>query len=257
MSTHKSAATAKVATLLMRVAVISDVHANYHALEAVLREVDAARVDAVWCLGDTVGYGPRPNECCDIVRDRADHCLVGNHDLVVLGELTVSDFNDEAAAAAIWTANVLTPESRAFLAHLKPFGEVEGVDLFHASARDPVWEYVLTEEAARATLELSDAPLVLVGHSHVALAISADDGRVDGGPAPGGSTVALDGRWLLNPGSVGQPRDGDPRAAWLLLDFDQKAATFRRVRYSLERTQAEMRERGLPQVLAARLERGD
>ena len=222
-----------------------------------LEEVDAARVEAIWCLGDTVGYGPRPNECCDIVKARADHCLVGNHDLVVLGELTVSDFNDEAAAAAIWTTDVLTPESRAFLASLKPFGEVEGVDLFHASARDPVWEYVLTEEAARATLELSDTPLVLVGHSHVALAITTDNGRVAGGPAPGGSTVTLDGRWLLNPGSVGQPRDGDPRAAWLLLDFDQRAATFRRVRYSLARTQAEMRERGLPRLLAARLERGD
>ena len=222
-----------------------------------LEEVDAARVEAIWCLGDTVGYGPRPNECCDIVRERADHCLVGNHDLVVLGELTVSDFNDEAAAAAIWTTDVLTPESRAFLASLKPFGEVEGVDLFHASARDPVWEYVLTEEAARATLELSDTPLVLVGHSHVALAITTDNGRVAGGPAPGGSTVTLDGRWLLNPGSVGQPRDGDPRAAWLLLDLDEKFAAFRRVPYSIERTQAEMRERGLPRLLAARLERGD
>ena len=222
-----------------------------------LEEVDAARVEAMWCLGDTVGYGPRPNECCDIVRERADHCLVGNHDLVVLGELTVSDFNDEAAAAAIWTTDVLTPESRAFLASLKPFGEVEGVDLFHASARDPVWEYVLTEEAARATLELSDTPLVLVGHSHVALAITTDNGRVAGGPAPGGSTVTLDGRWLLNPGSVGQPRDGDPRAAWLLLDLDEGFAAFRRVPYSIERTQAEMRERGLPRLLAARLERGD
>jgi diadenosine tetraphosphatase ApaH/serine/threonine PP2A family protein phosphatase len=241
----------------MRVAVISDVHANYHALEAVLEEVDAARVEAIWCLGDTVGYGPRPNECCDIVKDRADHCLVGNHDLLVLGELTVSDFNDEAAAAAIWTADILTPESRAFLSSLKPFGEVEGVDLFHASARDPVWEYVLTEEAARATLELSDTPLVLVGHSHVALAITTDDGHVAGGPAPGGSTVTLDGRWLLNPGSVGQPRDGDPRAAWLLLDLDEGFAAFRRVPYSIERTQAEMRERGLPRLLAARLERGD
>jgi predicted phosphodiesterase len=241
----------------MRVAVISDVHANYHALEAVLQEIDAARVDAVWCLGDTVGYGPRPNECCDIVKDRADQCLVGNHDLVVLGELTVSDFNDEAAAAAIWTAEVLTPESRAFLASLKPFGEVEGVDLFHASARDPVWEYILTEEAAQATLELSDAPLVLVGHSHVALAITADDGHVGGGPAPGGSRVTLDGRWLLNPGSVGQPRDGDPRAAWLLLDLHERVAAFRRVPYSIERTQAEMREQGLPRALAARLDRGD
>ncbi len=241
----------------MRVAVISDVHANYHALEAVLKEIDAARVDAVWCLGDTVGYGPRPNECCDVVKDRADHCLVGNHDLVVLGELAVSGFNDEAAAAAIWTAEVLTPESRAFLASLKPFGEVEGVDLFHASARDPIWEYVLTDEAALATLELSAAPLVLVGHSHIALAITAADGRVGGGPAPGGSKVTLDGRRLLNPGAVGQPRDGDPRAAWMLLDLEQRFAEFRRVPYSIERTQAEMRERGLPGTLAARLERGD
>jgi diadenosine tetraphosphatase ApaH/serine/threonine PP2A family protein phosphatase len=182
---------------------------------------------------------------------------VGNHDLVVLGDLTVSEFNDEAAVAAIWTAGVLTREARSFLAGLKPVGHAEGVDLFHASARDPVWEYVLTEEAALATLELSAAPLVLVGHSHVALAITADDGRVGGGPAPGGSKVTLDGRWLLNPGSVGQPRDGDPRAAWLLLELDERFAEFRRVPYSIERTQAEMRERGLPQVLAARLERGD
>src|SRR5205809_2570318 len=208
----------------MRVAVISDVHANYHALEAVLREVDAASVDAVWCLGDTVGYGPRPNECCDIVRDRADHCLVGNHDLVVLGELTVSDFNDEAAAAAIWTADVLTPESRAFLSSLKPFGEVEGVELFHASARDPVWEYVLTEEAARATLELTEAPLVLVGHSHVALTLALDGEEVVGGIAPAGTELELAGRRLLNPGSVGQPRDGDPRAASLLPDLERRFA---------------------------------
>jgi diadenosine tetraphosphatase ApaH/serine/threonine PP2A family protein phosphatase len=241
----------------MRVAVISDVHANYHALDAVLTEIDAARVDAVWCLGDTVGYGPRPNECCDLVRDRADHCLVGNHDLVVLGELTVSEFNDEAAVAAIWTAGVLTPESREFLASLKPYGEVEGVELYHASARDPVWEYVLTEEAAEATLALSSAPIVLVGHSHVALAITADDGRVSGGPAPGGSKVTLGGRRLLNPGSVGQPRDGDPRAAWMLLDLEERFAEFRRVPYSIERTQAEMRKRGLPQALATRLERGE
>ena len=222
-----------------------------------LKEIDASRVDAVWCLGDTVGYGPRPNECCDAVKDRADHCLVGNHDLVVIGELTVSEFNDEAAAAAIWTTGVLTPESRAFLASLKPFGRVENVDLFHASARDPVWEYVLTEEAALATLELSNAPLVLVGHSHVALAVSAEDGRVGGGSAPGGTKVALDGRWLLNPGSVGQPRDGDPRAAWLLLDRDEMFAEFHRVPYSIESTQAEMQERGLPETLVARLERGD
>jgi predicted phosphodiesterase len=241
----------------MRVAVISDVHANYHALEAVLEQIDAERVDAVWCLGDVVGYGPLPNECCDVVRERSDVCLVGNHDLVALGRLSVSDFNDEAAAAAVWTAEVLTEESRTFLEGLQPLGAAEGVDLYHASARDPVWEYVLTEEAAQATLELSKAPLVLVGHSHVALSITMANGDVEGGLAPAGATVELEGRWLLNPGSVGQPRDGDPRAAWLLLDLERMFAAFQRVPYSIEQTQSEMRERGLPGILAARLARGE
>jgi predicted phosphodiesterase len=241
----------------MRVAVISDVHANYHALEAVLEQIDAARVDAVWCLGDTVGYGPRPNECCESVEARADRCLVGNHDLVALGELNVSDFNDEAAAAAVWTSSVLTPESRAFLESLRPVGQAEGVDLYHASARDPVWEYVLTEEAARATFELSSAPLILVGHSHVALALTLDGDTVAGGLAPAGTEADLNGRWLLNPGSVGQPRDGDPRAAWLLLDLERRFAAFHRVPYSIEDTQSEMREAGLPRALATRLERGE
>ena len=247
-----------VAGLPMRAAVISDTHANYHALEAVLAEIDRTEVDAIWCLGDTVGYGPMPNECCDTVAARADSCLVGNHDLVVLGELAVSDFNDEAAAAAKWTADVLTEQSHDFLAGLKPLGTVDGVDLFHASARDPVWEYVLSEEAAQATLGLTEAPLVLVGHSHVALALAAEGESVAGGLAPGGTEVDLSGRrWLLNPGSVGQPRDGDPRAAWLLLDFGRRFAAFHRVAYPIEKTQSEMRERGLPRALATRLERGE
>jgi predicted phosphodiesterase len=246
-----------VAGLAMRVAVISDIHANYHALERVLAEIEAARVDAVWCLGDTVGYGPRPNKCCEIVQARAELCLVGNHDLVVLGELAVSDFNDEAAAAATWTAEVLTPEARAFLAHLKPLAARDGVELFHASARDPVWEYVLSEDAALATFELTEAPVVLVGHSHVALALTFDGTEVAGGLAPAGTEVDLSGRWLLNPGSVGQPRDGDPRAAWLLLDLERRFAQFHRVAYPVERTQEEMKERGLPRALAARLERGE
>jgi predicted phosphodiesterase len=241
----------------MRVAVISDIHANYHALAAVLGAIDDAAVDAVWCLGDTVGYGPRPNDCCDVVERRSDRCLVGNHDLVVLGELTVSDFNDEAAAAALWTSQVLTQSSRSFLEGLKPLADVDAVDLFHASARDPIWEYVLTEEAARATLQLSDAALVLVGHSHVALALALQGDEIVGGLAPAGASVELSGRWLLNPGSVGQPRDGDPRAAWLLLDLEQRFAAFHRVPYSIEDTQSEMHDRGLPPVLAARLARGE
>jgi diadenosine tetraphosphatase ApaH/serine/threonine PP2A family protein phosphatase len=245
-----------VAPLRMRVAVISDIHANRHALDAVLEAVAAARPDTVWCLGDTVGYGPQPNECCDLVRERADLCLVGNHDLVALGELSLGEFNDEAAAAAVWTSDVLTEASRDFLAALKPSAQADGVDLYHASARDPVWEYILSEEAARATFELSAAALILVGHSHVALALRHDR-SVAGGLAPADAEFELNGRWLLNPGSVGQPRDGDPRAAWLLLDLERRFASFRRVTYPVEKTQAEMRERGLPQLLAARLERGE
>src|ERR687887_2874039 len=246
-----------VAARTMRVAVISDVHANRHALDAVLSAVDDERVDAIWCLGDTVGYGPQPNECCDLVRERSDVCLIGNHDLVALGELAVTDFNDEAAAAALWTTEQLTDESESFLRSLAPNADADGAQLFHASARDPVWEYVLTEEAARATFALTTAPLVLVGHSHVALALAWTGNRVDGGLAPDGAELELDGRRLLNPGSVGQPRDGDPRAAWLLLDLERRFASFRRVTYAVEKTQAEMRERGLPPPLAARLERGE
>ena len=222
-----------------------------------LEAVDAERPDVVWCLGDTVGYGPQPNECCDLVRGRADLCLVGNHDLVVLGELTVSDFNDEAAAAALWTADVLTDTSRLFLAALAPAARTDGVDLYHASARDPVWEYILTEEAARVTFELARESLILVGHSHVALALRRDRDAIAGGLAPAGAEVELDGQWLLNPGSVGQPRDGDPRAAWLVLDLERRFASFRRTEYPVEKTQAEMRARGLPQMLAARLARGE
>jgi diadenosine tetraphosphatase ApaH/serine/threonine PP2A family protein phosphatase len=241
----------------MRVAVISDVHANKHALDGVLSAIDAEAPDAIWCLGDTVGYGPKPNECCDLVRARAGVCLVGNHDLVALGELSLSDFNDEAAKAALWTSDRLTSGSEQFLRSLSPSGEAEGLALFHASARDPVWEYILTEEAARATFELTTAPVVLVGHSHVALALRRDGDDVAGGLAPDGTHIELDGRLLLNPGSVGQPRDGDPRAAWLLLDLEQRFADFRRVPYSITSTQNEMREAGLPPPLAARLALGE
>ena len=247
-----------VAPLTMRVAVISDVHANRHALDAVLEALEAEQPDAVWCLGDTVGYGPQPNECCDLVRPRADVCLVGNHDLVALGDLGSGDFNADAAAAAKWTADVLDDASRGFLSALEPVATVEGIDLYHASARDPVWEYVLTEEAAAATFELAEAQIILVGHSHIALALREGPGRfIGGGLAPDGTELELEGRWLLNPGSVGQPRDGDPRAAWLLLDLERRLASFRRVNYPVDKTQAEMREQGLPASLVLRLARGE
>jgi predicted phosphodiesterase len=238
----------------MRVAVVSDIHSNLHALEAVLAAVESDAPDELWCLGDIVGYGPRPNECCAIVEERADVCLAGNHDLAVIGTIDLDEFHGDAALAARLNRRDLTPESRAFLDRLEPHGEAHGVALYHGSARDPVWEYVLSDEAALATLEIAAAPLVLVGHSHVALQLTAISDGMDGGLAPAGTTVALgDGKTLLNPGSVGQPRDGDPRAAYLLLDLDARHAEFRRVAYDVARTQTEMAQAAMPGPLAARL----
>jgi diadenosine tetraphosphatase ApaH/serine/threonine PP2A family protein phosphatase len=250
------AAKIMVPPLSKRIAVISDVHGNRHALDAVLGALEADEPDELWCLGDLVGYGPQPNECTRAVAARADHCLCGNHDLVVLGSLSIEDFAGDAAAAARWTQDVLDDDVRDFLATLEPRGAREGVELFHASARDPVWEYVLSAEAAAATLELTQMPLVLVGHSHVPLEISLDGDVLDGGIAAEGTVVDLSaGRRLLNPGSVGQPRDGDPRAAYLMLDLGRRA-TFHRVEYPVGHTQAEMLEAGLPEALAVRLAAG-
>ena len=134
----------------MRVAVVSDIHGNLQALEAVLGSIDRDAPDEIWCLGDLVGYGPRPNRCCAVVAERADVCLIGNHDLAALGRLDLEIFSPDAALAAAWTAEVLEPEARAFLEALEPKGEREGVGLFHASPRDPVWEYVLSPGIAYA-----------------------------------------------------------------------------------------------------------
>jgi diadenosine tetraphosphatase ApaH/serine/threonine PP2A family protein phosphatase len=239
----------------VRVAVVSDIHGNLHALEAVLESLAGDAPDEIWCLGDLVGYGPRPNRCCALVAERADVCLIGNHDLAVLGRLDLADFAPEAAASARWTADVLEPDARAYLESLAPAGTREGVGLFHASPRDPVWEYVLAPGTALASLAAVKEDIVLVGHSHVALRLGSEERFL--ALAPDGTEIDLTSeRWLLNPGSVGQPRDGDPRAAWLLLDLAARRASFRRVDYPVERTQAEIRDRGLPEQLAARLAHG-
>jgi diadenosine tetraphosphatase ApaH/serine/threonine PP2A family protein phosphatase len=242
----------------MRAAVISDIHGNLPALEAVLPQIDAEQPDVVWCLGDLVGYGPWPNEVTAIVRERADLCLVGNHDLVALdvAGVDVEEFNPDAAAAALWTRRELSAETRAFLESLSSRAAADDVELYHASPRDPVWEYVLTTEAALAALEATSAPVVLVGHSHVALAISFDGDELEGGLAPAGTEIELGTRWLLNPGAVGQPRDGDPKAAWLMLDLERRRARFERVEYDVARIQDEIRARGLPPALADRLAHG-
>jgi len=242
----------------VRVAAISDVHANLPALEAVLGATKEAGVEEIWCLGDVVGYGVEPDACADLVRESCDVCLVGNHDLAVLGALDVKDFSEAAAAAVEWTRGAVAERTREFLRELEPAGERGGLGLFHASPRDPVWEYVLSGEQADAGMASHQGRIGLIGHSHVALFFTRPEGDEVGEPrgaqASNGALLDLShGGWLVNPGSVGQPRDGDPRAAWLELDTAAQTARFHRVEYEIERAAGPIAAAGLPRRLADRL----
>jgi diadenosine tetraphosphatase ApaH/serine/threonine PP2A family protein phosphatase len=245
----------------MRAAVITDIHSNQPALEAVLASIEQSGADEVWCLGDVVGYGAMPDGCAEIVRERCRPCLVGNHDLAVLGALDVSAFSAAAAEAVTWTQANAEEATIDFLRPLQPSGECEEVALFHASPRDPVWEYVLSIEQAADCLEMQPHRIALIGHSHVALYFTGPDGEapgdVRGVQAMDGAGLDLgEGRWLINPGSVGQPRDGDPRAAWLELDTESWTARYHRVEYEIDRAARAIVEAGLPKQLGDRLYAG-
>src|SRR3954453_15504627 len=209
----------------MRIAVLSDIHANRQAFEAVLEEIASTEVDEVWCLGDVVGYGADPDACCALVRAHCDLCLVGNHDLAVRGDIPIDEFSRGAAIAAQWTRDVIDPAHLEWLRGLEPQLLDREAGLYHASPRDPVWEYVLSTLLADLCLDVQPHRICLIGHSHVALSFERREGHLAGGePRPDGTALDLtEGEWLLNPGSVGQPRDGDPRAAWLALDLDTLA----------------------------------
>jgi diadenosine tetraphosphatase ApaH/serine/threonine PP2A family protein phosphatase len=242
----------------MQVAIASDVHGNAHAFRAVIADAERAGAEELWCLGDLVGYGGSPDECVALADEHCAVCLAGNHDLAVTGELSIEDFSRGAAVAAQWTRAVATEETLAFLRTLSPKGTAEGLGLFHASPRDPIWEYVLSGLTAELCFDATDFRVSFVGHSHVALSFH----RPDGEPATGATRKAgeaLDlssGEWLLNPGGAGQPRDGDPRAAWLLLDTDRLIAEWRRAEYDIGGAQSAIRAAGLPDSLAERLQYG-
>ena len=215
----------------MKVAIISDIHGNRQAFEAVLSDIVEESVAEVWCLGDLVGYGADPDACVDLARDNTDVCLAGNHDLAVAGKIPLDDFSRGAEIAVRWTQEVIAPANRDYLATLNPAGARADIGLYHASPRDEVWEYVLSALLAElcfdATSRRADSELDIAG-----------------------------GEWLLNPGSVGQPRDGDPRAAWLLLDLDRASARYRRCDYDIPGAANAIRAAHLPDSLAERLEYG-
>jgi predicted phosphodiesterase len=242
----------------MQVAILSDIHGNRHALEAVLADAKRSPAQEIWCLGDVVGYGADPNDCCALVRANADRCLVGNHDLAVIGELPLDEFSRGAALAARWTQEVIHSDHVDWLRSLQPQWHGPDVDLFHASPRDPIWEYVLSALLAELCLDAQEQRVSLVGHSHVALSFVRPDGRpATGEPRRGGDELSIAaGEWILNPGSVGQPRDGDSRAAWLLLDTGAWTASWRRTDYDVAGAAASIRAARLPDSLAERLEYG-
>jgi diadenosine tetraphosphatase ApaH/serine/threonine PP2A family protein phosphatase len=237
---------------------VSDVHGNLPAFRAVMEDVAGAGVEETWCLGDLVGYGAQPDECVALAKESCDLSLAGNHDLVVIGRLPLSEFSSSAAAAAEWTRQNIASESVKFLEALEPLDPSRAIGLYHASPRDPVWEYVLSSWQAEECMDAMEARVGAVVHSHVALFFHRDDGsELTGGQAPAGTELDIsEGRWLINPGGVGQPRDGDPRAAWLLLDTGSWTATWRRVEYSVDEAAKAIEEAGLPSVLAERLYTG-
>jgi diadenosine tetraphosphatase ApaH/serine/threonine PP2A family protein phosphatase len=245
----------------VRVAAITDIHANLPALEAILTSIEAAGVEEVWCLGDVVGYGAEPDECAELVRERCAVCLVGNHDLAVLGALDVAAFSEAAAAAVAWTRERVSAPTLELLRGLLPNGSREDIALSHASPRDPVWEYVLSAEQADACLDAQAERIGLIGHSHVSLFFARPDeperGEIHGAQASDDTLLDLSsGDWLVNPGSVGQPRDGDPRAAWLELDTVAQTGRFHRVPYDIDRAASSIVAADLPRRLADRLYTG-
>src|SRR4051812_29203094 len=241
----------------MQVAIVSDIHGNRPAFEAVLADIDAAGVAEIWCLGDLVGYGAEPDACVELAVERCHLLLAGNHDLAVTGELSIEEFSPSAATAARWTKEAIAPRNLETLRKLPPQNLEHEVGLFHASPRDPIWEYVLSTLQAELCLDAQRHRVCLVGHSHVALAFSRRGEGVAGTACPNGARADVrEGKWILNPGSVGQPRDGDPRAAYLLLDLDRWSATWQRVDYDIAAAQAAIRAAGLPDSLADRLEYG-
>ena len=243
----------------MRTLVISDIHANLTALRAVLE--NAAPFDRVWCLGDIVGYGPDPNECIETIRDLLElQCVKGNHDAAILGEIDVRSFNYEARESLEWLATVLSPENKDWLAELPEKVTFDTFTLTHGSPRNPVWEYIMDLRTAQENMSYFDTTFCLVGHTHIPCIFKKD------GESPDtthlylvlpGDSFGLDRKSIINPGSVGQPRDHNPLSSYLIYDDQQKLPwTYQRVSYDVEQVQLRILAAGLPQRHAARLREG-
>jgi diadenosine tetraphosphatase ApaH/serine/threonine PP2A family protein phosphatase len=243
----------------MRVLLLSDIHGNIVALEKVL--ASAPPHDALWCLGDVVGYGPAPNECCDLLQSRAQLVLLGNHDAAVAGRLPLENFTQLARRALEWTRSAVLPRHVEWLRSHPPrhLMAEHDLELVHASPRDPLEEYITSPYLALENMEFFERAACLYGHTHVPMSFRLDekDRVLSSVYLQEHSHVRLTAKMLLNPGSIGQPRDGDPRSSFVLLDLANRAFTHYRVEYDVAAVQRAIRNAGLPQRLADRLGFGE
>ena len=240
----------------MRTLLLSDIHANIAALESVLADAKG-EFDAVWVLGDTIGYGADPSACLSAVRDLNAVVIAGNHEEAAVGKMTTKNFNPVAKEAIEWTAESLTEDERRYLEGLELI-EVRGeFTLAHGSPRDPVWEYIESGPQIIDNLEHFETKGCVVGHTHIPFTVGVTNGESEQPDYVPGERIKLVGeRLYINPGSVGQPRDRDPRASYVLLDLDAWDVEFRRAEYDISRTQARIQEEGLPRFLGDRLFNG-
>ncbi len=245
----------------MRIAILADVHSNLEALETVLRHAEQQRaLEQVWCLGDIVGYGPDPGPCLALLREHAALGVPGNHDLAAIGLLSTEDFNPDAAAANVWTTRQLGVDERLYLEGLPHVLRLGDFTLVHGSLRWPIWEYLYSADVALAHFQRQETPYSLVGHTHVSLLVVEDEGSPEGYQMrylEDGATVELgESRLIVNPGGVGQPRDGDPRAAYAVYDEEARTVVLHRLEYDIAATQRKMEAAGLPPRLIRRLSMG-
>lgn len=243
----------------MRYLVVADIHSNFTAFQAVISDArQRGGFDSIWCLGDIVGYGPDPHDCIELLRRYEHICVAGNHDLAAVGKLDTRNFNYEAAQANQWTARQLTPGDATYLASLPTRLELGPFTLVHGSPRQPLWEYLLELHEVIANLPYFNTPYCFIGHSHAALLFKQlDESHCIGHRLSSEEHVPLSQhRLVINPGGVGQPRDGDPRAAYAIYDEKRQTVLCYRARYDIAATQTKMRLAKLPPLLISRLEEG-
>lgn len=242
----------------MKALIVADVHSNLEAFESVIKDAEASGgFDQIWSLGDLVGYGPDPGACINLMRKYDHRGVAGNHDLAAIGKLSLEAFNLYAAAANRWTATQLSEDQATYLAALPLKLELDEFTLAHGSPRDPIWEYVVSVQAAVASFLHFDTYRCLVGHSHIPFLCRPIENSAAFLTLPQGTPIALGSeRLIINPGGLGQPRDSDPRASYAVYDSDAQTLVHRRVEYDIPTTQEKMRRHGLPNFLIERLAHG-